>query len=182
MDDKDMLGKTRKRNRIVSQNTNIDGIRNDTNEPIPQTVKTVKARLNEVFSECSDFVHREIVCGEGRQIKMLVAYINGFVDTRALNQDVFRPILDYFSNAILHDKRNPIYGQLKECVVNNNDIKDAEKNAAGSGTLSLRIQSVKLSILAAISIQLVLLQADWLEHIMAIMLFLIDLYQTTSTF
>jgi len=127
MGDKDMFEKTRKRNRMVHQNANINSIRNDTNEPIPQTIEAVKARLNEVFSECSDFIHREIVCGEGRQIKILVAYINGFVDKRALNQDVVRPILDYFSNAILYDKRNPIYEQLKECVVNNNDIKDAEE-------------------------------------------------------
>lgn len=126
MGDKDMFGKTRKRNRMVKQNADIDNLCDDTYEPIPQTIEAVKARLNEVFSECSDFMHREIVCGEDGSIRMLVAYINGFIDKRVLNQDVVRPILDYFSNTKLNDKKNPIYEQLKECVVNNNDMKEAE--------------------------------------------------------
>lgn len=121
-----MFGKTRKRNRMVKQNTDIDNLCDDTYEPIPQTIEAVKARLNEVFSECSDFMHREIVCGKDGSIRMLVAYINGFIDKRVLNQDVVRPILDYFSNTKLNDKKNPIYEQLKECVVNNNDMKEAE--------------------------------------------------------
>ncbi|MBA1335540.1 MAG: Nutrient germinant receptor inner membrane subunit A (GerKA/GerAA/GerBA) [Firmicutes bacterium] len=126
MGDKDMLGRTRKRNRMVKQNAHIDNIRNDTNEPIPQTIGAVRSGLQEIFTGCSDFVLREIVCGKDSSIRMLVVYINGFVDKRVLNQDVVRPILDYFSNAKLQDKRNPIYEQLKECVVNNNDIKEAE--------------------------------------------------------
>ncbi|MDK2811766.1 MAG: spore germination protein [Petroclostridium sp.] len=126
MGDKDMFGKTRKRNRMVKQNADSSITMIDTNEPIPQTIKAVRARLNEVFSECSDFLLREIACGEDSSIKMLVAYINGFVDKRVLNQDVVRPILDYFSNAKLQDKRSRTYEMLKECVVNNNDIKKAE--------------------------------------------------------
>lgn len=119
-----MFGKAKKYNGKAKQNANSPVTCNETNEPIPQTIEAVKARLNEVFSECSDFIHREIVCGEDIQIKILVAYINGFVDKRVLNQDVVRPILDHFSNARPQDKRNPIYERLKECVVNNNDIKE----------------------------------------------------------
>ncbi|MCR4435808.1 MAG: hypothetical protein QHH06_13615 [Clostridiales bacterium] len=69
---------------MADPNADIDNIRNDKNEPIPQTIYAVKARLNEVFSECSDFMHRKIVCGKGGSIRMLMAYINGFVDKRVL--------------------------------------------------------------------------------------------------
>jgi spore germination protein KA len=122
-----MLRKIRKRSKIVKQNANIDNTCNDNiNEPIPQTIEAVKVRLNDIFSECSDFMLREIICGEDSSIKILVTYINGFVDKRVLNQDVVRPILDYFSNAKLNDKKSHLYGMLKECVVNNNDIKEAK--------------------------------------------------------
>lgn len=126
MGDEDMFGKTKKYKKMVKRNANSGNICININEPIPQTVEEVKTKLNEVFSDCSDFIHREIVCGEGRQIKILVAYIDGFIDKRVLNQDVVRPILDYFSNAKLQDKRSHTYEKLKECVVNNNDIKEAE--------------------------------------------------------
>ncbi|MCR4436797.1 MAG: spore germination protein [Clostridiales bacterium] len=121
-----MFEKIKNSNRAAKQNINSDGACIDENEPIPQAIEAVKARLGEIFSGCSDFMYREIVCGENNCIKMSVAYINGFVDKRVLNQDVVRPVLDYFSNAILQDKRNRIYEQLKECVVNNSDIKEAE--------------------------------------------------------
>ena len=93
MGDKDMFGKTKKRNRNKDQRADPDNSRNDKNEPIPQSIEEVKARLNEAFSQCSDFLLREIICGEDGSVRMLVAYINGFVDKRVLNQDVIRPIL-----------------------------------------------------------------------------------------
>lgn len=120
-----MLGRARKRNKAENQNTNNDNSCIDAYEPIPQTIEAVKARLNIVFSECSDFMHREITCGKNGSIKMLVAYINGFVDKRVLNQDVVRPILDFFQNTELQDESSRIYEQLKECVINNNDMKEA---------------------------------------------------------
>ena len=119
-----MFGRIRKQSRTGNQNSNDDNVHADSYEPIPKTVEAVKVRLSEIFSGCSDFLHREISCGEKRSIRILVAYINGFVDKRVLNQDVIRPILDFFSNTELHEGSR-IFEQLKECVVINNDIKEA---------------------------------------------------------
>ncbi|MBM7686727.1 spore germination protein [Defluviitalea raffinosedens] len=120
-----MLGRIRKQRKTGNQNTNADNAHADSYEQIPKTIEAVKARLSEIFSGCSDFMHREISCGKKRSIRILVAYINGFVDKRVLNQDVIRPILDFFSNTELHEGRR-IFEQLKECVVINNDIKEAD--------------------------------------------------------
>jgi spore germination protein KA len=119
-----MLERIRKRSRTGNQNTNDDDAHVDSYEQIPKTVEAVKDRLSEIFSGCSDFMHREISCGKKRSIRILVAYINGFVDKRVLNQDVIRPILDFFSNTELHEGSR-IFEQLKECIVINNDIKEA---------------------------------------------------------
>lgn len=119
-----MFGKTRSHNSTEKKNGNNTFI--DINEPIPHSIEAVTARLNEVFSECGDFLHREITCVEEASIKILVAYINGFVDKKVLNQDVIRPILDFLSNAKLQDKKNCIYEMLKESIVSNCEIKEAK--------------------------------------------------------
>lgn len=74
-----MLGRIRKRNKTGTQNTNDDNAHVDSYEQIPKTVEAVKTRLSEIFSGCSDFMHREISCGKKRLTRILVAYINGFV-------------------------------------------------------------------------------------------------------
>ena len=91
-----MLERIRKRSRTGNQNSNEDNTHADSCEQIPKTIEAVNVKLSEIFSGCSDFMHREISCGKKRSIRILVAYINGFVDKRVLNQDVIRPIFDFF--------------------------------------------------------------------------------------
>jgi spore germination protein KA len=119
-----MLERIRKRSRTGNQNSNEDNTHADSCEQIPKTIEAVNVKLSEIFSGCSDFMHREISCGKKRSIRILVAYIKGYVDKRVLNQDVIRPIIDFFSNTELH-KGSRIFEQLKECIVINNDIKEA---------------------------------------------------------
>ena len=121
-----MFGKTKKRNRNKEQKAEPGNSFNDKYEPIPQTIEAVKARLNGTFSQCSDFLLREIICGEDGSVRILVAYINGFVDKRVLNQDVIRPILEYLSKLKTQDKGNHLYELLKECIVSSNDLKEAQ--------------------------------------------------------
>jgi spore germination protein KA len=123
--DKDMLEKFKKHNRTTKKNSGGNDY-NNINEPIPQTIESAEAILNTIFAECSDFLRREIVCGEDGCIRILVAYINAFVDKRVLNQDVIRPILDYFSKKKTQNNKNPVYEQIKECVVSNNDLKESK--------------------------------------------------------
>jgi len=120
--EKGMLKKIGKRNSKQNQNS-CSSIEEE--ELIPKNIEAVKSKLGDIFSECDDFILREIVCGEKGSIRMLVAYIDGFVDKRVLNQDVIRPILDYFSNKKT-GKRDRIYEILKQSIINNNDIKEAE--------------------------------------------------------
>ena len=131
-----MLGRIRKRSRTRNQITNDDSAHADSYEQIPKTVEAVQTRLSEIFSCCSDFIHREISCGKKRSIRILVAYINGFVDKRILNQDVIHPILDFISNTELHEGNRNIQ-QLKECIVINSDIKEVnDMGQAVDGILS----------------------------------------------
>lgn len=120
-----MFGKIKNRKKPMRQGSNGKNDSLETVEPIPKSIEAVKVRLQEIFSECSDFMLREIVCGTDSSIKILVAYINGFVDKKVLNQDVIRPVLDNFSNEKSRVKGNRISEILKESIVNNNDIKEA---------------------------------------------------------
>ena len=119
-----MRGRIRRGSNAGNENISPDNTHSNSYEPIPGTIKAVKARLSEIFSGCSDFTHREISYRKNSLIRILVAYINGFVDKRALNQDVIHPLLDFLSNAESNESGR-IYEQLKEWVVINNDIKEA---------------------------------------------------------
>jgi len=119
-----MIRRIRKRNAIKSQNTGHDHSYIDWCEPIPRTIEAVKIRLNEIFSDCSDFMQREIACGKKSLAKILVAYIDGFVEKRVLNQDVIRPVLNFLSNMEFQEGCC-IYEWLKRCVIINSDIKEA---------------------------------------------------------
>ncbi len=131
-----MPGKTSKQYKNGNQNIIHDYTQISASEPIPGTIEAVSARLGEIFSDCCDFITREISCGRNGQIKILVAYINGFVDKRVLNQDVIHPVLNFLSGTELHEG-SCIYERLKKCVVINNDIKEAgDMQQAVEGILS----------------------------------------------
>jgi len=119
-----MNGRTRKRSKSEKQSSSHNNTYTGLYGTIPETIEAVKARLDEIFSDCNDFIQREISCGKNSLIRILIAYIDGFVDKRVLNQDVVHPILDFFSNTELHEGSH-IYEQLKGCVVINSDIKEA---------------------------------------------------------
>ncbi|HHW31541.1 MAG TPA: spore germination protein [Clostridiaceae bacterium] len=112
----------RKRRKARNQNIEHDNIHTGSYDVIPDTVDAVETRLSEIFSDCNDFMHRKISCSGKSQTKILVAYINGFVDKRLLNQDVIHPILEFLSNTEMCEAH--IYEMLKECIVINNDIKE----------------------------------------------------------
>jgi len=119
-----MNERMRKRGKTENQNDNCDNMSTDLYGPIPETVKEVNDRLGKIFSGCSDFMHREFSCGKNGLVRMLVAYIDGFVDKRALNQDVIHPVLKFLSNTELYEGSS-IYKSLKECVVIDSDIREA---------------------------------------------------------
>lgn len=121
-----MFRKIKRRLRVGSQQDNIDTIYTGIDEPLPRNIERVKERLNEIFSECSDYIQREIVCGEDGSVRILVSYIEGFVDKKILNQDVVRPILDYFSSAERQDKAKRVYQLIKECIISNNEVREVE--------------------------------------------------------
>ncbi|MDI3535051.1 MAG: spore germination protein [Thermosediminibacterales bacterium] len=124
-----MFWKIKTLKNIVRRSTNNNSANNNSDnqekaEPIPKSINAVKSKLEDIFSECGDLIFREIVCNS--KLKLLVVYFDGFVDKRALNQDVMRPILDHFSNEKPQGKSKRISELIKESIVNNNDIKETE--------------------------------------------------------
>ncbi|MGI6189744.1 MAG: spore germination protein [Clostridiales bacterium] len=111
---------------LDNQEKDNGAIYTDTDEPLPRNIDKVKERLNTIFSECSDYIQRDIVCGEDNGICILVAYIDGFVDKKVLNQDVIRPILDYFSCTDKLHRAKSVYQLIKRCIISSNEIEEAQ--------------------------------------------------------
>lgn len=118
-----MFGKIRGRYREGRQKPGSANASTGSYGPIPGKLKAAKARLYEIFSQCSDLILREISCGDSGRMRILVAYIDGFIDKRVLNQDVIHPVLDFLSNA--EPQEGSVLKRLLECVVINSDIKEA---------------------------------------------------------
>ena len=118
-----MFGKIRGRYREGRQKPGSANASTGSYGPIPGKLKAAKARLGEIFSQCSDLILREISCGDSGRMRILVAYIDGFIDKRVLNQDVIHPVLDFLSNT--EPQEGSVLKRLLECVVINSDIKEA---------------------------------------------------------
>ena len=111
---------------LDNQEKDNGAIYTDTDGPLSPNIDKVKERLNITFSECSDYIQRDIVCGEDNGICILVAYIDGFVDKKVLNQDVIRPILDYFSCTDKLHRAKSVYQLIKRCIISSNEIEEAQ--------------------------------------------------------
>ncbi len=66
---------------------------NEDREHIPKSIVRVRAKLEEFFSDSSDFVIREITLGNESQIKILVAFIDGLVDKSLITDNLLKPIM-----------------------------------------------------------------------------------------
>lgn len=93
-----------------------------TDDRIPKSVQDIRKRLQEVFSECDDFVLRDLACGSNG-INMLIAYIDGLIDKQLLNQHTIAPL----STVIIQDggeyTRSKI-GIIKDKVIYNSEVSE----------------------------------------------------------
>lgn len=62
-------------------------------ENIPTSIGSVKKKLEATFAESEDFVVREIELGKEVSLKVLVAYIDGLIDKKVLEDSVVSPLM-----------------------------------------------------------------------------------------
>jgi spore germination protein KA len=101
-------------------------------QDIPKEIETVKKLLNQQFRLCSDFMIREIDFGS-QHIKVLVGYIDGYVDKNILSQSVIEPIQHYMAQS----KTTSISDLLARRVISSNDLSYVQSMQQGiNGILS----------------------------------------------
>lgn len=120
---------------------------------VPKSTKEVKNRLNEMFTECNDFVIREIIIGEEKQIKILIAFLNGMIDKEMVNDSIMKPML---SSVSLSKEEHDIHSSkvvsiIKEKVLSScqvNEVKDFRKSieAILSGETIIYIDGCKIAL------------------------------------
>jgi spore germination protein KA len=95
---------------------------------IPASIYEVKQNLMSTFSECNDFIIRDLELSTGTNIKInaSVAFIEGLVNTDLLNRDVITPLLNNNYNneklSIGTMKKHLFLGQIIEETDFNNVI------------------------------------------------------------
>lgn len=101
--------------------------KNSKKENIPKSTKDVKDKLNEIFSDCSDFITREILFG-GPSTKILITFIDGLAEKDMINDSVMKPILaeEKIMNLDLDTHPNKIVSILREKVVSVSELQEIE--------------------------------------------------------
>ncbi|MCK4258524.1 MAG: spore germination protein [Halanaerobiales bacterium] len=93
---------------------------------VPNSIKLIKKELEEIFSDCSDFIVREISIGNEVEIKILIAFMEGFVDKIMVNDGILRPLMIDSRQTILKKdiNKSTIIDLLKENLLSVNDLKE----------------------------------------------------------
>jgi spore germination protein KA len=95
---------------------------------IPTSISEIKQNLMNTFSECSDFIIRDIELTTGTNVKTnaSVAFIEGLVNADLLNRDIITPLIsNNFNNeklSIVNIKKHLYCGQIIEEFDFNNTI------------------------------------------------------------
>ncbi len=102
------------------------GNKTDNKENIPKSIKEIKEKLLEIFSDCDDFILREVSIGEDGQIKIIIAFIDGMINKEVINEDILKPLMIESKkvNFVKGFSRNTIIKTLKEELLSTYDLKE----------------------------------------------------------
>lgn len=101
---------------------------NENGENIPKSIVKVKAKLEKIVSDSSDFVMREITLGNEPRIKILVAFIDGLVDKKLVNDNLLKPIMVESKISPLEPglKRQSVITILKENLLSTSELTEVK--------------------------------------------------------
>ncbi|NMM61732.1 spore germination protein [Clostridium sp. P21] len=124
-------------------------------QKISKSIDDIKSDLQYIFSDCSDFVYREIELKES-QIKIIMAYINGLIDNNIVNTDILRPLTVELKLSSLSSElsKNNIINMLKKHLLSISEIQET-KDFRGSvqyilsGYVVLYIDGLETALVAA---------------------------------
>lgn len=94
-------------------------------EKIPEAVQEFTKKLKEVFSECNDFIVREITLGE-QKIKIIVAQMDNLAKKQIINDSILQPLLDTKLEEQKEYDSEHIIELLKTRVINSADLQEVK--------------------------------------------------------
>ncbi|MEN6463325.1 MAG: spore germination protein [Syntrophomonas sp.] len=99
---------------------------NEKKVAIPKSISEIKRNLGEIFSDSSDFVIREITVGNQKQVKVIIAFIDGLVNKKLINNNLLRPIMLESRHVDLEHglKRQAISTILMEHLLTTSDLSE----------------------------------------------------------
>lgn len=123
------MGKYSKLKRLNEQ-ANVDSqnrSKEKIEEGIPTSIKILEEKLRQTFTDSSDFVLKEILT-KGKDVKIIIAYIDGLVDKRVLNQDIIQAIIrnrQEILETIDQDDKN-LFNLIKYNILYDCEIEDTK--------------------------------------------------------
>lgn len=146
--------KLKKKNEQTIAKSNEENDEETIEEEIPTSINIVKEKLRAIFSEASDFVLREVLTKD-KKSKIIIAYIDGLVDKRVLNQDILRPLIDNKNQILesLNKGNEELFYYIKYNVLYDCEIEDTKDFKAsisdllgGDSILYIEGQSIAIKL------------------------------------
>ncbi|KZL92411.1 spore germination protein [Clostridium magnum] len=127
----------------------------DQNTKISKSIDVIKNNLLYIFSDCSDFVYREIELKES-EIRIVIAYTNGLVDNNIVNTDILRPLTVELKLSSLSSElsKNNIVNVLKKHLLSISELQETEDFRTSvqrilSGYVLLYIDGLEIAVTAS---------------------------------
>jgi spore germination protein KA len=112
--------------KAVNDNSNNEKQNNKKDSKIPKSIKQTRIILEDRFSECSDFILRELLLGKDSSTHVLIAYIDGLVNKQLINSDILKPIMIEVDSINLSQsfKGKSALNLFKEKLICSSDIQE----------------------------------------------------------
>jgi len=92
-----------------------------TKTEIPKSIVETKKKLQQAFEKCDDLVIREVEVGK-LDVKVIVAFLDGFIDSKILSENVIEPIIEYSGDS--KNKKVSITDLLKSNIISSNSLSE----------------------------------------------------------
>ncbi|GAB6098596.1 spore germination protein [Halanaerocella petrolearia] len=75
---------------------NVEGKKHFSNKEkkkIPQSIKLIEEKVEDIFSDSNDFILRKFSIGEDSKVKLMITYFDGLVDKKLVSSDILKPLM-----------------------------------------------------------------------------------------
>ncbi|MTI71034.1 MAG: spore germination protein [Firmicutes bacterium] len=85
---------------------------------IPTSLEETKTKLKGIFSDCGEFVMKEVILGNELKVKIIVAFIDGLTNEESVDSNILKPIMIESRKVFLDNENKDLLSIIKKHILN----------------------------------------------------------------